>query len=81
MAKHSLRDYRARQREKYYNIKEKDSLKYAKGEEITRKIYRQDLDEFLARGWTLVQIFSNGISGSVTAIVHTTKTELEAKYR
>ncbi|WNO27827.1 hypothetical protein SEA_HUWBERT_76 [Microbacterium phage Huwbert] len=88
MGKHSLRDWnqrqldkRAKKLEKYLDIQERDALKYATAEIVTRKIYRRDLDKYLERGWSLVQIFSNGVSGSVTAIVMTTKTELAGRVK
>ena len=86
MPKISLRDWNDRQlekrekkRQKYYNIREREWLKYAKTETFTIEVYRQDVDELLSRGWVLVEYLSQGFSGTTKAILRTTKTELAAR--
>jgi hypothetical protein len=88
MAKHSLRDWNQRQldkrekkRQKYYNIREREWLKYATTETFTVEVYKQDVDELLSRGWVLVQYLSQGFSGTTKALLKTTKTELAERVK
>jgi hypothetical protein len=86
MGKHSLRDWNQRQldkrekkRQKYFDIREREWLKYATTETFTIEVYLQDVDELLSRGWVLVQYLSQGFSGTTKAILKTTKTELAGR--
>jgi hypothetical protein len=88
MAKHSLRDWNQRQldkrekkRQKYYNIREREWLKYATTETFTVEDYKQEVDELLSRGRVLVQYISQGFSGTTKALLKTTKTELAERVK